>query len=70
VNWGPGKLTPMSEPLGELALWTPGERDVLAVVARTRGWEWARRYAPRILAQARTVDGDLDPPDLPVPTRN
>jgi len=59
-----------AELLLELALWTPGERNVLAVVARRKGWEWTRRHAPRILAEARMVEGELDRPDFPTPESN
>jgi hypothetical protein len=41
--------------------WTPGERRVLAVVARDRGWHFARQHAALILAQARSIHGkDLE----------
>jgi len=41
---------------------TPGEMRVLAVVARSKGWEWTLRYADRLLDEARAIEGDdLEP---------
>jgi hypothetical protein len=40
------------------ASWTPEEREILAVVARARGWTYAERHASLILEQARAI-GEL-----------
>jgi len=40
--------------------WTPGELRVLEAVARDTGWEWTSQHAPRILEEARMIDGDLE----------
>ena len=42
----------------EAAKYTPGEREVLAAVARTHGWEWALRNAERTLDEARAIQGE------------
>ena len=43
--------------------WTAGELSVLEVVARARGWNYARQHAALILDQARSICGeDLNEP--------
>jgi hypothetical protein len=47
--------------------WTPGERRVLEIAAADVGWDAAERYAERILAEARMVEGpDLEGLDEPL----
>ncbi len=50
--------TTMQTESGTKQKWTPGELDVLEAVAEEKGWEYAEKYAERILAYAQPFIDD------------